>query len=144
MTQFGDASESDVGQFVVQAGGKAGNKERFSLGLTGTNPVTTHRFVWQPDSIQFQSYHGDASALGSANDLIHEWQYTGEDIPDAAGLGTPRINLWQFQNQPPSGEVEVVIRDFVFTVPEPSAALLLLGMGAVMLNARMIRNKQVC
>jgi hypothetical protein len=132
-SRFNDPSK-DVGQFVTQPGGKAGNKERFATGLTGSNPLSTHQFTWLPDSIEFQSYRGHST---DPSDLIREWVYTGDDIPLASGGATPRINLWQFKGVAPSQPVEVIINDFQFTpVPEPSSLMLSIAAGSLLLTRK--------
>ena len=130
-SRFNDPSK-DVGQFVTQPGVKAGNKERFATGLTGSNPLSTHQFTWLPNSIEFQSYRGHST---DPSDLIHEWVYTGDDIPLASEGATPRINLWQFKGVAPSQPVEVTINDFQFTpLPEPSSLILMMVAGPLLLT----------
>ncbi len=123
LAQFGD-SNAAFGNFVVQPAATSGNVEKFDLNLTDN--FSTHRYTWQPDSIQFESWrgHGDAP---SPSTLIHEFTYTGNDIPTTS---TERLhlNLWQFQGQAPSNglEHEAIITSATFSaIPEPSSVTLL-------------------
>lgn len=99
-------------QYVVQPWTRAGNRHRFGMALTGN--ASTHRFIWKPSQIQFDSWQGRNAPPGPA-DAIESWTYTGSDIPPAGGENA-RINLWLLDGKPPSDgqEVEVVIESFVF------------------------------
>lgn len=49
------------------------------------------------------------------NDVVHQWEYTGDEIP-VPGDENARMNLRLFWGNPPSDgqEVEVVVSSFVF------------------------------
>jgi hypothetical protein len=76
--KFGDPNAAYNVQYVVQPWDKPGNRERFSVKLNGT--FTTHYINWQPSSTQFKSIHGHYQESPPGH-LIHEWLYTGTDIP---------------------------------------------------------------
>lgn len=144
-TRWGDPTTVEVGQYVTQPGDRSGNKEKFETNLSGTDPVSsTHQFTWTEDSITFLSHHGTIDSSGA---LIHEWEYTGDDIPSADppapdSPATARINLWLFRAEPPSDgqETEVVISDFQFTpIPEPSTALVLGILVTTVIQSRRFR-----
>jgi len=101
----------DNSQFVVQPWLHTGNRHRFNIVPQGD--YSTHRFIWQNQSIQFSSFQGHAPSLGSE---IEAWLYTGPDIPPA-GMGNARINLWLLGGNPPSNgqEVEMILEAFQFT-----------------------------
>jgi hypothetical protein len=112
--EFGRWGEDDPGfnsQFVVQPWDTPGNIERFTT-PTGSGTTTTHEFDWQPGSITFRSWFGE-SETPDPGDVIHEWTYTGSDIPDAGDRLRIHMNLWLVGGAAPSDgqEVEVVIRD---------------------------------
>ncbi len=99
-------------QYVVQPWDVSGNRLRFALELSGAE--SSHRFDWQPESIQFESRDGDGTVLQS-------WSYANAANILPAGGGNARINLWLFNGQAPSDgkEVEVVIKSFKFTLADP-------------------------
>ncbi len=92
-------------QYVLQPWDVSGNRQRFALELSGE--VSTHRFNWQPGSIQFDSWDGNGSPLQS-------WTYTHSDSIPPAGAGHVRLNLWLLNGSAPSNnqDLEVVIRSF--------------------------------
>lgn len=94
-------------QFAVQPSYEAGNKERYELNLNGEK--STHAFNWQPDYIDFISYRGHELEADESN-LIHQWKYTGNDIPPDSEERL-KINLWLFRGQAPSDgqEHEMII-----------------------------------
>lgn len=98
-SRWGDSGNEEAGQYVIQPYYETGNMERFRLGLTGD--YSTHRFNWQEDKVFFQSYHGHYPNLPSAGHLIHQWTYTGSDIPVPGGEKL-RLNLWLFYGSAPS------------------------------------------
>lgn len=114
MSRWNDPADDKVGQFVVQPADRPGNIEGFSLANVGAQ--TTHEFDWQADSIFFQSYVGHADAP-EEDHLIHQYRYTGADIPPLAPGAKVHLNFWLFRgNAPTDGqETELVISDFKFT-----------------------------
>ncbi len=83
----------------------------FDLNLNGN--YSTHKFIWNADSIFFQSYHGHYPTLPSSNFLIEEWNYTGNNIPIPDNERI-YINFWLFQGNAPDdqNEAELIITDF--------------------------------
>lgn len=116
MSRWSNPEDQEVGQFVVQPAGRAGNLEGFSLATAGAQ--TTHEFNWQPDSIFFQSYVGHADSPVEDN-LIHQYRYTGADIPPLAPGAKVHLNFWLVQGRAPSDgqETELIISDFSYSVP---------------------------
>jgi len=99
------------GQYVAQPSGTPGNMERFDF--TQNGDLTTHYFDWGADAVNFKSFHDHTAEPLTEGHLIHEWTYTGADIPDeAVGLNV-HMNLWLNFGLPPSDgqEVEIVITD---------------------------------
>jgi hypothetical protein len=108
--RWGNAASADNAQYVVQPWSQPGNLQCFVM---PPDAVSTHRFVWQPDEVNFASYRGPTADDGQ---LIYDWTYAGADVPPA-GNGNARINLWLNEGDPPADgqEVEIVIESFEFT-----------------------------
>jgi len=96
--------------YVVQPG-VPGNKDSFAIELTET--YSTHYFDWQEDSIRFKSIHGHYTEPPNPGFLIHEWVYTGGDIPSEEEHLYILINLYLNNGNPPSDtqEVEMIVKD---------------------------------
>jgi hypothetical protein len=86
-----------------------GNQHSFPLNLHSS--LTTHKFNWQADSINFQSYYGHSPTLPDADSLIQEWTYQGNYIPPV-GNERLHINFWLFGGHSPVNqqEAELVIK----------------------------------
>ncbi|MFQ5489123.1 MAG: hypothetical protein ACE5GE_00260 [Phycisphaerae bacterium] len=103
-----------AGQYVTQPA-VAGNINRFDLAPAGA--VSTHSFTWRASSIFFQSYQGQHASLPAApGQLVHDWLYTGPDIP-IPSTERLHINLWQVGGNPPSDgqEVELIVSNVIVT-----------------------------
>ncbi len=74
------------------------NQKSFSLNLSGNH--STHKFIWAPKNIFFQSYHGHYPTVPSSDLLVNEWSYTGINNPKV-GNERLRLNLWLFEGKPP-------------------------------------------
>jgi hypothetical protein len=76
---------------------------------------TTHRFIWRPDEVRFQSYTGHSREPASSNDIISEWTFDGHGIP-VEGNDKTHMNLWLFFTNRPAltQHTEVIIKDFDF------------------------------
>jgi hypothetical protein len=112
-SRWGD-TENEPGQFVAQPYDWPGNIDRYAASFSA-GEVTSHAFRWLHDRVEFRSWRG-GPADESPENMIHEWTYTGPHIPRPE---QPRvhINLWQFLNNHPDVDQEVVFDDFTF-VPE--------------------------
>ncbi len=117
LSRWGVSGAVENAQYVVQPAAVAGHRHRFSM--QQLQDTSTHRFVWQPGTVQFDSYHGTAS-LPAPGDLIESWVYTGADVPPAGG-GNARLNLWLFDGQPPSSgqSIELIVRSYAFAPEGP-------------------------
>ncbi|ODS36940.1 MAG: hypothetical protein A7315_04445 [Candidatus Altiarchaeales archaeon WOR_SM1_79] len=102
-------------QYVVQPWYNPGNTERFSMELSGTH--TTHYIDWHSSRIQFKSIHGHHEEPPNDGYLIHNWTYTGNDIPLEEDDLRVHINLWLVNGSPPSdgNEVEIIVK-YVYSV----------------------------
>jgi hypothetical protein len=116
-SRWGNPSAANNAQFVVQPYYAAGHLHPFPMQLQGE--LSTHRFEWQPDSVQFASYQGLASPP-TPGDLIESWTYSGSDVPPP-GRGNARINLWLFNGVPPTNgqPLELIVRSFQFSPAGP-------------------------
>ncbi|MGM0530864.1 MAG: glycoside hydrolase family 16 protein [Bacteroidota bacterium] len=103
--KLGSNKNTEVGNYVVQPD----KSINFALNLNGS--YSTHRFRWLPGKVSFQSWHGHNKSP-TDNTLINEWEYTGNDIPEAA-TEKLHINFWLFDGKPPSDrkEAELIIED---------------------------------
>ncbi len=106
-TRWADPDNENA-QFAVQPSYLAGNKVRFDI-TPRENHLTTHFFDWKPTSIDFRSSYGH-SLEPKAEDIIHSWTYTGENIPPDSNERL-KINLWLFRGNPPVNmeEAEIII-----------------------------------
>ena len=104
-----------AGQYVTQPA-ISGNINRFDLAPAGS--VSTHSFTWRPQSIFYQSYAGQHDALPPSVPAtkVHDWLYTGPDIP-VPSVERLHVNFWLVNGMPPSNglEEEVVISNITFT-----------------------------
>lgn len=109
--KWGEPNPVYNAQYVVQPWDKPGNRERFSMKLNGT--FTTHYIDWQFSSIRFKSIHGHHQEPPTPGHLIHEWLYTGDDIPAKEDSPKIHINLWLYQGKPPTDgqEVELIVKN---------------------------------
>lgn len=107
-SKWGDATRRNRGSYVTQPSITAGNSENFALNLT--QDFSTHRFIWSKNQIKFKSWYGQ-TPIPIDNLVIHEWNYSGKDIP-LPGKELLFINLWLYQGQMPSDgkEVELLIK----------------------------------
>lgn len=112
-SRWGDPTATENAQYVIQPYDYPGNLERFQITLSDA-AVSTHQILWNSDLITFRSVQG--TDIDSEENLIHAWEYTGPDIPEAEGM-LVHINLWLFLGmQPISGEEqEMVVSSFLFT-----------------------------
>ncbi len=112
LSRWGNANSANA-QYVVQPFAIPGNRTRFFLNLNG--PVSTQRFVWGPNGVDFSSYAGVADAP-DRSDLYQVWTYKGSSLP-APGQARAHLNLWLMDGRPPMDgqQVEVIIQSFTFT-----------------------------
>jgi len=99
-------------QYVIQPWDRAGNRNRWMI--PPTLNLSTHGFVWRPDSIDFVSAKGHLSGIPS-DSIIYSWRYKRPTVP-RPGKENVRINLWLNNGRPPSDnrDVEVVIAKFEY------------------------------
>ena len=105
-----------VGNYTIWPTTAALKQHTQSFPVTFTGDPSTHRFVWNPNQITFQSLsgHRDDDAEAFAN-----WRYSPPD-PASRIAQKPmplHLNLWCFQGHPPSNgqPVEWVVRAFRFS-----------------------------
>ena len=92
------------GQFTVQPAHGGGNLERFNLNLKSKR--STHIIDWKEDRIEFSSYMGHTATRPEEKNIINEWTYTGDDIPEEDDERI-MINLWLYKGVPPSNNANV-------------------------------------
>ena len=103
-SRWGDASDTNNAQYIVQPLIPSGVMQRFQI-PSGIQP-SSHVLQWQPSQIFFQS---------AGDTIINQWSYTGT-VP-VPGDQNVRMNLWLMGGNPPTNgqEVEVIIRSYQFT-----------------------------
>lgn len=109
-SKWGEANLPYNAQYVVQPWNLPGHRERFLMSLAGT--FSTHSIDWNASGIQFRSIHGHYQEPPDPAYLIHEWLYTGSDIPSQLECLKIHINLWLYQGNPPADgqEAEMVVK----------------------------------
>ena len=89
-----------------------------------TNELTTHRFIWTPDSIQWQSYYGHYPEPPNQESIIAERVYTGSSIPeDGHELSGMQIHRLNYVVPTDTQHTEMVVSDFEF-VPDTGASVI--------------------
>lgn len=106
ISRWGDATDPENAQFVVQPYQSRGNLKRFSAPITEQS--TEFSFLWSSQMIDFS-----CEALG---ETWFRWRYQGADLPQT-GEEKVRLNLWLFQGAAPVSDeaVEVIVESFDFT-----------------------------
>jgi hypothetical protein len=104
--KWGNASDTNNAQYVVQPYSTAGNEHRFRDPYLVAG--VTHSFTWRPDRVDFRTDY--------ANGTSHTWAYTGPDVPVPGGENA-RINFWLFRGSAPQDgqDASVVIESFRHT-----------------------------
>lgn len=72
-----------------------------------------HTLSWTPGRVAFRSRFGT---------VLHDWMTEAPGVPVPGGGVAPRINLWLFRGQAPSGPLAVTIEEFTYrpTPPTPT------------------------
>ncbi|MDO9255281.1 MAG: T9SS type A sorting domain-containing protein [Bacteroidales bacterium] len=105
-SRWGNPANMD-GWFTIQPV-VAGNQQNFTMNQASDS--STHKFTWGSSNIFFQSYKGHYETLPATENLIKEWNYTGNYIPPV-GNERLHINFWLFGGHSPVNqqEAELVI-----------------------------------
>ncbi len=87
----------------------------YSHPLETTNDLTTHRFIWRPDRVDWQSYYGHTPEPENDDHFIAAWRFEGRGIPIETNE-VAYMNLWLFFTNAPvnTQAVEMIIHDFAF------------------------------
>lgn len=109
-SKFGEMNPPNA-QYVVQPWYLPEHREPFTMTLTGA--FSTHYIDWSASAIQFRSIHGHYQEPPDSAHLIHEWLYTGSDIPNQSECLKIHINLWLYHGNSPSDgqEAELVVKN---------------------------------
>ena len=109
-----EGTETNCLVYTVQPYNIPGNS--YSHPLETTNDLTTHRFVWRPDRVDWQTYYGHTPEPENDDHFIAAWRFEGRGIPIETNE-VPYINLWLFFTNAPynTQAVEMIIHDFRFT-----------------------------
>ncbi|MCU0856834.1 MAG: glycoside hydrolase family 16 protein [Pontiellaceae bacterium] len=116
VSRWGNASDSNTAQFVVQPWNESGHLTRYRVPATFSN--STHSFTWHSNRIDFACYPGRFILPPASNTAAAQWSFGSNGVPQTGGENF-RINLWLCNtNGTTDGlDEEVVISRFVF-VPE--------------------------
>jgi len=116
--RWGNASDVNNAQFVVQPYNLSGHLVRFAVPAGLTN--STLLFTWQTNQVNFEGLRGSYVTNPPPQYVISNWNYS-LTVPQS-GDENVRINLWLMSGLAPSNqqEVEVVMKRFQF-VPLASA-----------------------
>lgn len=111
-SRWGNASDSNNAQFVVQPYDATGHLVRFAVPPSQTN--ATHCFTWETNRLTFQSQRGSYAPNPDPGAVLRSWTYTLGAPP--SGDENVRLNLWLFRGAAPAGnqEVEVILPSFQF------------------------------
>ena len=120
-SRWGNASDPNNAQYVVQPDALTGNLQRFQV-PTNLNPSTCS-FKWQTNLISFLSMTGYYYGGPPTNTFI-SWTVSDSSRIPLARDENGRINLWLLNGLPPANgqEIEVIINRFVFVplqIPPP-------------------------
>jgi len=98
--------------FVKQPS-RSSSQYKYYINLSGD--FSTHRFLWETNSIFFQSYHSHGLPPPDPSFVIAEWTYASNDVP-VAGEEKVCLNMWLFQGRTPTDtqHLEMILHDFIF------------------------------
>ncbi len=119
-SRWGNSTDSNNAQFVVQPYNLTGHLARFAVPAGQTNAALL--FTWETNRVSFESQRGSFSPNPTPADVISNWTYT-LTVPQT-GDENVRLNLWLINGAAPSDnqEAEVVISSFQFVplgAPQP-------------------------
>jgi hypothetical protein len=103
-SRWGNASDVNDAQFVIQPFNLSGHLTRFLADQTGDIDLEMN---WMPSQVDFKS------SVGAQ--VLKKWTYTGSDIP-APGNAHLHLNLWLYNGVAPADgkKQEVIIRRFQY------------------------------
>lgn len=107
-TRWGDSLNVNVGNYVIQPSVRPGNQFMFPMNLQGT--FSTHRFIWSPGKVVFESWHGHHTQPQPYN-MISRWESSGDNIPSDDHLRL-HLNFWLFRGIQPH---EAIAREFIIS-----------------------------
>ncbi|MFO7977731.1 MAG: glycoside hydrolase family 16 protein [Bacteroidales bacterium] len=96
-TRWGNPDNDNLGNYVLQPADVPGNQYVFPLRLKGA--FSTHRIVWQPDKVVFESWHGHYPNPEPSG-MISRWEYSREHVPQDHQVRL-HLNFWLFRGVHP-------------------------------------------
>jgi hypothetical protein len=113
-SRWGDV-RNPIGNFTIWPVDKILKQTTKSFELNQDGELATHRFVWKPDRILFQTLRGHRD---DDREEWSRWLFKPEDRDKRLSQKPMpvHLNLWLFTGLPPKNgkEVEVVIPEFTF------------------------------
>ena len=101
--------------YTIQPYYASGHQYQKAMALTNEN--TTHRFIWNPGYIRWDSWYGHTPAPPD-DYRIGSWTYMSNDVPVHSNEHC-FINLWMFLGLSPvettSNKLQMIVKDFAFT-----------------------------
>jgi len=99
----------------------SGQQTNFALATTLTN--STHSFIWQSNTVAFQTLRGDYTPSPASSNLLAAWSCS-QGIPPAGGEQV-HLNLWLINGTAPQSNlpVEMVLTNFAYVPlgsPQPA------------------------
>jgi len=109
-SKWGKDKKYTYHQFVLQPRIDETNIKRSDYRVR--NPLSTHGFVWSPQTVTFRSYVGHNISEKKPHKY---WDYAGPNNPKPTSERV-HLNLWLFKGRPPINQKEavLVINKFVF------------------------------
>lgn len=117
VSRWGNGTESNNAQYVIQPWDTAGNLTRYRIPPSVTN--ATHSFTWLPNRVDFATHAGSFAPAPATNKVLSAWTFMGSGVPQA-GNENFRMNLWlcNTAGTTDGADEEVVISRFAF-IPSP-------------------------
>lgn len=112
-TRWGNPENENVGNYVLQPADIPGNQFVFPMALQGS--YSTHRIIWRPGKVVFESWHGHYFQPEPA-DIISRWEYSGEHVPPDHQVRL-HLNFWLFRGFQPreASQQHFVISGFSYS-----------------------------
>ena len=115
---WGNPSDVNNAQFVLQPWDLPGNRERFNIDNPGP---TLHEIDWQAGQVDYRSLYGH----DPGGSVIHDYSITSAGVPAETRDLRIRLNLWLYQSSAPANgqPVHVILYDLDAPIKDAQADL---------------------
>jgi hypothetical protein len=112
-SRWGNSSDTNNSQFVVQPFDAANHLVRYQVGSKITN--STHTFAWETNCVSFLAQDGSYNP-GASNAIVGSWVFTNAPAVPQSGDENVHLNFWLQSGNPPFNglESEFIIKSFNF------------------------------